>query len=117
MLAVAATGNGKGSILELLVLVDDLDAMIVVASLGRIADSGKVAVHDGRVGRDDARLGVGASMGRGRAHNLEAVRLRAGRVRGAKYGVLVVKREKREKVRSCNARPERGDMGVMRCEV
>ena len=37
---------GTVGVLELLVLVDDLDAMLILLRGGVVADSGKVAVHD-----------------------------------------------------------------------
>lgn len=37
----------RGHVLVLLVLVDDLDAMVVLFSSRLVADRGEVAVHDG----------------------------------------------------------------------
>lgn len=39
-------GNNGGNVLVLLVLVDDLDAMVILFSSRRVADRGEVAVHD-----------------------------------------------------------------------
>lgn len=43
---VETAGRTMGDVLVLLVLVDDLDAMVVLFSSRRVADRGEVTVHD-----------------------------------------------------------------------